>query len=174
MRLRALLCTVLTALLVTAAAATAATAAPPTSANSVSTPVTGTFTDALGGTGTFSGVYELTGFTVQNGQVAAVGTFTGTLTDSVGNVVGVVSQTLTSLVTVTGTCTILDLTIGPIDLNLLGLVVHTDTIHIDIDAQSGPGNLLGNLLCAVAHLLDGGAAATALANLLNAILGAVG
>jgi hypothetical protein len=55
-----------------------------------------------------------------------------------------------------GSCDILNLTLGPIDLNLLGLVVQTNVIQIDIIAQRGPGNLLGNLLCAVAGLLDGG------------------
>jgi hypothetical protein len=47
----------------------------------------------------------------------------------------------------TGSCTILDLTIAPIHLNLLGLVIDTSTIHITITGQTGPGNLLGNLLC---------------------------
>jgi hypothetical protein len=54
------------------------------------------------------------------------------------------------------TCAILNLTLGPLDLNLLGLVVHLNQVHLTIDAQSGPGNLLGNLLCAIVHLLDGG------------------
>jgi hypothetical protein len=31
-----------------------------------------------------------------------------------------------------------------------------DPIVVDIRAEPGPGNLLGNLLCAVAGLLDGG------------------
>lgn len=51
---------------------------------------------------------------------------------------------------------ILDLRLRPIDLDLLGLKVHTDTIHLNITAESGSGELLGNLLCAVAGLLDGG------------------
>lgn len=51
-------------------------------------------------------------------------------------------------------CEILHLELGPIDLNLLGLVVHVDQIVVDISAQPGPGNLLGNLLCAIAGLLD--------------------
>jgi hypothetical protein len=34
----------------------------------------------------------------------------------------------------------------PLDLNLLGLAIHLDRILLDITAQSGPGNLLGNLL----------------------------
>ena len=45
--------------------------------------------------------------------------------------------------------------LGPLDLNLLGLEVHLDPVVLDIVAQPGPGNLLGNLLCAVAGLLDG-------------------
>ena len=52
------------------------------------------------------------------------------------------------------TCPILNLTIGPINLNLLGLVVKTNTIHLSITAVEAPGNLLGNLLCAVANLLN--------------------
>jgi hypothetical protein len=53
------------------------------------------------------------------------------------------------------TCPILHLDIGPISLNLLGLVVTVpNNIVLDITAVSGPGNLLGNLLCAVTNLLN--------------------
>jgi len=52
------------------------------------------------------------------------------------------------------TCDILNLDIGAIHLDLLGLVVDLSPISLDITAVSGPGNLLGNLLCAVAGLLD--------------------
>jgi hypothetical protein len=51
---------------------------------------------------------------------------------------------------------ILDLHVNPIDLNVLGLKVDTSQICLDITAQSGPGNLLGNLLTDVSHLLDQG------------------
>src|SRR5215216_1028328 len=51
-------------------------------------------------------------------------------------------------------CNILTLNIGAIHLDLLGLVVDLSPIDLVIDAVSGPGNLLGNLLCAVAGLLD--------------------
>jgi len=57
-------------------------------------------------------------------------------------------------VTQQGSCSILDLDIGAIHLDLLGLVVDLAPIHLDITAISGAGNLLGNLLCAVAGLLD--------------------
>jgi hypothetical protein len=43
-------------------------------------------------------------------------------------------------------CTVLDLTLGPLDLNLLGLMVHLDTVHLVITADS-EGGLLGGLLC---------------------------
>jgi hypothetical protein len=48
------------------------------------------------------------------------------------------------------------------------------TIHLNITAQPGPDNLLGNLLRAVAHLLDGNASGNAIANLLNRIFGLLG
>src|SRR5687767_3182280 len=69
------------------------------------------------------------------------------------------------------TCPILNLSLGPIDLDLLGLNVKTSQICLDITAVSGSGNLLGNLLCGIANLLDGGLSqADALATLLPAQL----
>jgi hypothetical protein len=75
------------------------------------------------------------------------------------------------------TCSILHLVLGPLDLNLLGLKVHLNRVVLDITAQSGSGNLLGNLLCAVAHLLDGTSPSLLdllrLGSLLNRILGKI-
>ena len=51
-------------------------------------------------------------------------------------------------------CKILSLDLGPINLNLLGLVVRTNLIQVRIDAVQGPNNLLGNLLCAITGLLN--------------------
>nr|BFE73540.1 hypothetical protein GCM10020092_068410 [Actinoplanes digitatis] len=69
-------------------------------------------------------------------------------------------------------CNILHLVLGPLDLNLLGLVVHLNTVVLDITAYPGPGNLLGNLLCAIVGLLDGGLPfpLAQLASLLNQVL----
>jgi hypothetical protein len=68
------------------------------------------------------------------------------------------------------TCQILNLDIGAIHLDLLGLVVDLAPVHLDITAQSGPGNLLGNLLCALVGLLDPGPGPLAgIINLLNQI-----
>jgi len=124
--------------------------------------------------GTFTGVFNLTRFVVRNGQLAAVGTLTGTVTNAAGQTVGAIVRNITlSLITINATCDILHLELGPIDLNLLGLVVHVDKIVIDIDAQSGPGNLLGNLLCAIANLLNNNGPLAGLVNLLNQLLGAL-
>jgi hypothetical protein len=72
------------------------------------------------------------------------------------------------------TCPILSLTLGPLNLNLLGLVVNIpNPIILNITAVPGPGNLLGNLLCSVTNLLNNtgsGAGLTALLNSLNALL----
>ncbi|MFG1659562.1 hypothetical protein ACGFIY_23815 [Micromonospora chersina] len=154
----------------------AAPAAAP-SASAVSTPVTGSFTDALGGAGSFAGTFTPTRFVNQNGQLAAVGTLAGTLTNSVGTSLGTISQQITVPVQASATCDILNLDLGPLDLNLLGLQVHLDEVVLDITAQQGPGNLLGNLLCAVAGLLDNtggaGGALNGIVALLNRILRAL-
>lgn len=54
-----------------------------------------------------------------------------------------------------GVCDVLFLDIQPIELNLLGLQLTTSRITLDLNAIPGEGNLLGNLVCALAGLLDG-------------------
>jgi hypothetical protein len=76
-----------------------------------------------------------------------------------------------------GACNVLNLVLAPLDLNVLGLQVHLDRVVLNIVAQSGSGQLLGNLLCAVAGLLDPGPLSgllTQLQGLLTRILGALG
>lgn len=148
-----------------------ATAAPPTTSANLTVPITGTATNLLGQTVNFVGTFTLQRFTVLNGGLAAVGQLTGTLTNTVtGAVQNVNQQVILPIGDATGTCTILDLTLGPLDLDLLGLMVHLDQVHLLITAESGPGNLLGNLLCGIAGLLDQNAPANQLANLLNQLL----
>jgi hypothetical protein len=71
-------------------------------------------------------------------------------------------------------CSILALDLGPINLNLLGLVVRTNQIQLRIDAVQGPGNLLGNLLCGITGILNPTALASTplgqLTQILNALL----
>lgn len=133
-------------------------------------PITGTYTNQLGNAATYDLTGTITHFSVVNGVLTATGTYTGTVTDTVTGVVSQVSGVFAAPVQATSTCTILDLTVGPIHLDLLGVMVDTNTIHLTITAQQGPGNLLGNLLCAVAHLLDQNNL-NGVANVLNQILG---
>jgi hypothetical protein len=144
--------------------------------STASFPITANLLDSTGATvGSLVGAVSNLAVANQGGQLTVSGILNGTATNTLtGDVVNIVNQAFTTTLTANGTCPILHLTIGPIDLNLLGLVVHTDQIVLNIDAQSGPGNLLGNLLCAVAHLLDSNASGNALANLLNQILGLLG
>jgi hypothetical protein len=153
-----------------------ASAAPRTADPSTAT-VTGTLAD---GTGLVNGTFDVQQFTVQNGVLQAIGTFSGTVTDAAGNATAGTQQLSmpVDLQQSDGSCQILDLVLGPLDLDLLGLQVHLDQVHLNITAQSGPGNLLGNLLCAIAHLLDGPTGLQAvlqqIANLLNQLLGILG
>lgn len=142
-----------------------AAASPVAVASGISVPVVGTVT----GGGTLNAVFSITRFAVQNNQIVAVGTLSGTLTDASG-VVRSFIQNVTLPVTAHATCEILHLELGPLDLNILGLMVHLDKVVLDITAQSGPGNLLGNLLCAVTNLLNNGGALSQIVNLLNQIL----
>ncbi|GAQ91683.1 hypothetical protein KFL_008340025 [Klebsormidium nitens] len=53
-------------------------------------------------------------------------------------------------------CGILNLVLGPLNLNLLGLLVQIpNAVTVVITAVPGGGALLGNLLCAVTNLLNG-------------------
>ena len=108
-----------------------------------------------------------------NGVLNAVGTITGTFTPLVGAPQAITQAVSIPLTGLAGTCTILTLHTGAISLNLLGLNVALAPIDLVITAQAAPGNLLGNLLCAVVHLLDAGGPLSGLVALLNQILGAI-
>jgi hypothetical protein len=123
----------------------------------------------------FRGQLDLLRFKVVDGALLAVGDLSGTLRNAAGNVIGSVTDQRVRLPVAFGavtSCDILRLRLGPLDLDLLGLQVHLDRVVLDITAQPGPGNLLGNLLCAVAGLLDRGLNLNGvLRDLLNAVLG---
>jgi hypothetical protein len=155
---------------------TAPAAASATTPASLAAPVTGAFTNA-DGTGTFAGTFTPTAFEVVNGVLEATGLLKGTLTDANGTSLGNVSQTTTLPVSTTGAaaapaaCNVLNLVLGPLNLNLLGLVVTLNEVHLNITAV--PGALLGDLLCDVANLLNSGGALSSISTLLNEILAAL-
>ena len=137
-------------------------------------PITGTVT---GGTGALAnaaslvGTFTINSFQAVNGTLQAVGTLAATVLDANNNPIGtLVSNIVTSVTGQSGTCQILTLDIGAIHLDLLGLVVDLSPIHLNITAQSGSGNLLGNLLCGVANLLNNNGPLGQIAGLLNNIL----
>jgi hypothetical protein len=120
------------------------------------------------GTKGFKGKLAIDRFATRNGKMVAIGTLKGTMRKN-GKTKRVKARTVTvpaSLVgagsgakaaqvpPIPGACQILNLVLGPINLNLLGLVVRTNQINLRIDAVPGAGNLLGNLLCAITGILN--------------------
>jgi hypothetical protein len=138
--------------------------------------VKGTF----GKKGAVSGTFTPKRFITRDGKLKVVGTLAATLTRGNGSVVGMATKRVVLPVRLAEghpvgarshtSCDILNLVLGPLDLNLLGLEVHLDRVVLNIVATPGPGNLLGNLLCAVAGLLDGTGFLTQIRQILNAIL----
>jgi hypothetical protein len=126
-------------------------------------PVTGALADG----GTFKGKVSITEFGYNEATGFWVsGRIIGTATKADGTTFEDISQSFSTAdatlnetsaansVMPQATCQILFLDIGPIFLDLLGLQVDLSEIVLDISAVSGAGNLLGNLLCAIAGLLD--------------------
>jgi hypothetical protein len=153
-----------------------------TTKSALTLPVSGTFVDAAG-TGTFEGTFKLVRFAVSGDHIVAQGVLSGTLTNALGTPVGSVVKSVEMPVQLssgsaarragiatTASCDVLTLVLGPLHLDLLGLVVDLNQVVLDIDAETGSGNLLGNLLCAVVSLLDGAGALIDIAQLLNRIL----
>lgn len=167
---------------VVAVATPSATAARHTGAGAPTQQLTATYNGK-----SYVGAFTVTSFKKVDGAIRAFGTFNGVnpldATDTVTSAgyadVVIGGATNSAAAAATGSCQVLDLTLGPLHLDLLGLVVDLNAIHLNITAQQGPGNLLGNLLCAVAGLLDntgtggtGGLSGllTSITNLLNQIL----
>jgi hypothetical protein len=128
---------------------------------------------------------KLTSITNDNGQLLATGTlggqtFTTPVTLSIAPAAAPAAAATSDAQAAAATTPVLDLMLGPIHLDVLGLKVDTSKICLKVGAQQGPGNLLGNLLTDVANLLNGGTPlgnilgglnTTALTDLLNGITG---
>lgn len=106
--------------------------------------------------GTFAGTVEITEFALENGELVVTGVANGVATVG-GIVTQITNQAFTTTAALTSpnqVCDILFLDLGPLFLDVLGLQVDLSQIVLDINAAPGPGNLLGNLLCAVVNLLN--------------------
>jgi len=127
----------------------------------------------------FQGTFNISQFTTMtvNGtsQLAAIGSLTGTQKTKADplNIIAVGGIVLPVAIGQGATCPILHLMLGPLNLDLLGLQVDLSQVILDITAVGGAGNLLGNLLCAVAGLLDPASLGN-LVTLLNQILDLLG
>ena len=138
----------------------------------------------------FVGTFTINRFERQNDKIMAIGTIVGTRgTDPTVGVQATAVEVkkmipggapaTAAAVTTLATCNILTLDLGPLHLNLLGLVVDLNEVILTITGETGAGNLLGNLLCAIAGLLDPvsglplGNALNQIISLLNRILAAL-
>jgi hypothetical protein len=142
-------------------------------------PVTGA---AANGKKIKNATFTIQSFSKKHGKVYANGVVRGifkgqafkrTVSTRVKNPNVVAPATAAQLPNIPGACQILNLQLGPINLNLLGLVVRTNAINVRIDAVPGAGNLLGNLLCGITNALNpGGLTGTLqqIVNILNALL----
>ena len=141
---------------------------------SLQVPVVGTTSSG----GTFTGTATITGFMVSGQNVVATGTISGLINGTQSVVVSFAAPVAlpsptgaTPNVQAAAACQILNLVLGPINLNVLGLVISIpNPVVLNITAVPGAGNLLGNLLCDVANLLNGGGALQQIASDLNQIL----
>jgi hypothetical protein len=158
-RLAAAAATIACAMLLGGAAGTAA-AQTPTTQMAQKVPITGEGKNGK----EFNGTFAIKRFIERKGQAWAVGTLRGKLKNrnvtrrGVRIPAAIVAPASTSSqplpVPTPGACQVLNLVLGPINLNLLGLRVATNEVRLLIEAVPGAGNLLGNLLCAVTNLLN--------------------
>jgi hypothetical protein len=153
----------------------------PVTAGAQTTPTTVTSLKSIPITGkanngkSFTGHFNVSQFVARGGKAYALGTLTGKIgnrTVKQSNVaipvsIGSASSPLTAHAA--ATCQILNLVLGPLHLNLLGLHVDLNQVVLNITGQTGAGQLLGNLLCGLANLLNPGLPAGQLAGLLNIV-----
>jgi hypothetical protein len=127
----------------------------------------------------FDGQFTATG-PVQAGTggqpLAVVGQLTGTLkTAGQGqrNAQQVNQQVTMPAAIQQATCQVLNLILGPLHLNLLGLEVDLNQVVLNITANP-QGGLLGSLLCSLANAGGGSGPLDTIVGLLNQILSALG
>lgn len=128
----------------------------------------------------FTGHMAVTDFVTRNGHTYAVGTLTGKLGNrsikaTQASVPASVPAPASGTASAAAACPVLHLVLGPLNLNLLGVVVTLNQVVLDVTAQSGPGNLLGNLVCSLSNLLNTqsvlGQELSGLLNVVNSLLG---
>ena len=119
----------------------------------------------------FTGTFALKRFTAHAGRLYAVGRLHGRVAGrEVTRTIRMPAVRLAQIPPTPGACQVLSLTLGPLDLNLLGLRIRLSRVDLLIEAIPG-GGLLGDLLCALAGGPSSSARAAPLARALNQLLG---
>jgi hypothetical protein len=175
---------------------------PKTGGESLDFNVSGPLSRAGDVVGSFVGTFHVTkfGFDQATRQLTVTGILNGTETFADGTTAAVTDLVVTTNATLkkgsqvsstampfqfaststyqfAASCGILLLDLGPLHLDLLGLVVDLNEVVLDITGQTGAGNLLGNLLCALTGILDIPGAIAGIIQLIdriNTLLGAIG
>ena len=98
---------------------------------------------------------NITNVALVNGVLTATGTATAVIHGQTVTVPFSAPVDVTASPNPNDPCAILDLQLGPINLNLLGLVVQTSPICLTITGFEN-GGLLGQLLCGLANALNNG------------------
>ena len=144
--------------------------------------------------GNFTGTFHVIkfGFNEATRQLMVTGLLSGTETFLDGTTAAITNQEVTTTATLkkgsqvsststpyqfasssmyqfSASCGILLLDLGPLHLDLLGLVVDLNEVILNITGQTGAGNLLGNLLCALTGLLDIPGAIAGIISLIDSI-----
>lgn len=135
-------------------------------------PITGTAKNGKA----FKGTYTINRFAKRDGKLYAVTTVTGKLGNRAvtrRNIVMRVRKQAANGASAASTCQVLNLVLAPLDLNLLGLKVHLNQVVLNITGETGAGNLLGNLVCAVTGILDPQGGLQGLVQFLNTLLGSL-
>jgi hypothetical protein len=119
----------------------------------------------------FKGIFALKRFTARAGRLYAVGKLRGRVAGRrVARTVRMPTARLAQIPPTPGACQVLNLTLGPLDLNLLGLRIRLSRVDLRIEAIPG-GGLLGDLLCALTGGPTSALTAMPLARALNELLG---
>lgn len=137
--------------------------------------------------GTIAGTFSISRFAIQDNVLVAIGQLNATYRDAAGSARTVVTQVAWPVAnggsspgaeaascdigSATQGCDILNLVLGPLHLDLLGLVIDLNQVILNITGTTGAGDLLGNLLCAITGLLDAGSLGQQVVNLLNQLVG---
>jgi hypothetical protein len=142
-------------------------------------PVTGTVKAG----GEFAGTFTVNRFAVENNNLVAIGFLSGVITKGNKPVVTFMKGEVSLPVTLRSaaafesnarfgvtptqiTCPILQIALGPHDVNLLGFQIALGAVSLEIGGEEGTP--LGGLVCSILRLLEN---VTAVVDLLNSLLG---